>query len=148
MKISLIMVDPNDKSGRYLVETRLNKLVEELQIDKTKIEDIRHKSIRWNVTVMSLSAALCMLSIVPYIFLNVKTGNNLPHSTRWAFPTLRAAGGFFTTNMMQLIIQRCITTLARRWISEHCLNETRIRKSGKSTSNNTDDDRLFFQYLW
>jgi hypothetical protein len=119
MNLSLIMVDPNDNDGRYLVETRLDKLVEELHIDKTKIQDVRHKSIGWNVRMMALSAALCMLSMAPYIFLNVKNGNSLPHGTRWTFPALRAAGGFLTTAMMQFVIQRRIKTLARRWISKH-----------------------------
>jgi hypothetical protein len=75
--------------------------------------------------------------MVPYIFLDVKTGSSLPHHTRWTFPALRAAGGFPNTTMMQLIIQKRITTLARRWISEHCSNRTPIR--GKSSSHNMHD---------
>ena len=46
MNLSMIMVDQNDKDARYLVETRLDKLVEELHIDKTKIQDVRHKTRR------------------------------------------------------------------------------------------------------
>ena len=45
MNLSLIMIDPRDKDGRYLVETRLEKLVEELHIDKNKILAVRHKTI-------------------------------------------------------------------------------------------------------
>jgi hypothetical protein len=139
MNLSLIMVDPSDKDGRYLVEIRLDKLVEELHIDKAKIQDIRHKSTEWNVRMMVLSAILCMLSVVPYIFLNVKTGNGLPHHTRWKFPVLRATGGFLTTAMMQFIMQRRIATLARRWILEHCLDKIAAKESGKSTGGRTGD---------
>ena len=36
------------------------------------------------------------------------------------FPAvLRAIGGFLTATMMQLIIQRRITTLCRRWLSNN-----------------------------
>src|ERR1700726_4071578 len=48
INLPLIMIDPHDKDGRYLVESRLEKLVEELHIDKTKIEDVRHKTTEWN----------------------------------------------------------------------------------------------------
>jgi hypothetical protein len=120
INLPLIMIDPNDKDGRYLVETRLDKLVEELHINKTQIEGVEHKTTRWNVTMVMLSAAMCVLSVVPYIFLNVEGGGSLPHHTQWTFPTLRAVGGFLTTTIMQLIIQRGITHLAQRWISQHC----------------------------
>jgi hypothetical protein len=114
------MIDPNDKDGRYLVETRLDKLVEELHLDKAQIEDVVHKTTSWNVKMVALSAAMCTLSVVPYIFLNVEGESSLLPHTRWTFPSLRAAGGFLTTTMTQLVIQRRITTLARRWIFLHC----------------------------
>jgi hypothetical protein len=69
--------------------------------------------------MMVLSAAMCVLSVVPYIFLNVKGGRGLYH-TRWTFPSLRAAGGFLTATITQVIIQRRITNLTQRWISQHC----------------------------
>jgi hypothetical protein len=122
------MIDPSDKDGRYLAETRLEKLVEELHIDKAKIQGIQHESTKGNVRVMVLSAVLCTLSMVPYVFLNVKSGNSLPHHTRWTFPALRAGGGFLILAMMRLIIQRRITILARRWISSHsALHQPRSR---------------------
>jgi hypothetical protein len=120
INLLLIMIDPNDKDGRYLVETRLDKLVEELHIDKTQIEDVVHKTTRWNATMIVLSAAMCILSVVPYIFLNVKGGSSLLQGTRWTFPSLRAAGGFLTTTITQVIIQRRITILTQRWISQYC----------------------------
>jgi hypothetical protein len=120
INLPLIMIDPTDKDGRYLVEARLEKLAEELHINKTQIEGVVHKTTRWNVMMALLSAAMCVLSVVPYIFLNISGGSSLTHQTRWTFPTLRAAGGFLTTTTMQLIIQRRIMNLAQRWISQHC----------------------------
>jgi hypothetical protein len=120
INLPLIMIDPKDKDGRYLVETRLDKLVEELHIDKTQIEGVVQKTTRWNVTMMVLSAAMCVLSVAPYLFLNIQGGSSLPPHTPWTFPSLRAAGGFLTTTITQVIIQKRITSLTRRWISQHC----------------------------
>jgi hypothetical protein len=60
INLPLVMTDPNDKDGRYLVETRLDRLVEELHLDKTQIEDVVHKTARWNALKMVLSAAVCV----------------------------------------------------------------------------------------
>jgi hypothetical protein len=139
MNLSLIMIDPNDKDGRYLVESRLENLIDELHIDKTKIRDVQHKTIGWNSMMIFLSIVLSLLGILPYVFLTVKIGGTLPHQTRSPFPTLRVVGGCLTTVTMQFIIQRRIMTLARRWISEHCSNETAGKGSGKSTGDNTGD---------
>ena len=116
------MVDPGDlpESRHYVVESRLNELVRDQHIDKTKIEDVLHQTIWWNVIMVALSAGLCLLGMLPYVFLNVKVGSSLPSRIRWTFPALRVAGGFLTTIMMQIIIQKRITTLSRRWISQHC----------------------------
>jgi hypothetical protein len=142
VNLPLIMIDRNDKEGRYLVETQLDKLVEDLHIDKTQIEGVVQKTTRWNIMMMVLSTAMCVLSVVPYIFLNVKSGNRLPYHTRWTFPSLRAAGGFLTTTTMQVIIQRRITHLTERWISLHCTpvqsqavdNTPDVEKGSKTTS--------------
>jgi hypothetical protein len=136
LNLSLIMIDPNVKDKHYLIETRLEKLVEELHLDKTKIQDVQGESIGWNVRMTALSAALCMLSMIPYIFLNVKTGNSLSPGTRWTLPALRVAGKFLTTTTMQVIIQRRIMTLVRRWIS---VDDTAVKESGDSTGDNTDN---------
>jgi hypothetical protein len=141
INLPLIMIDPKDKDGRYLVETRLDKLVEELHLDMTQIEGVVQKTTRWNLTMMLLSAVMCTLGVVPYLFLNVKGGSSLHHGTRWTFPSLRAAGGFLTTTITQVIIQRRITILARRWISLHCTpvqsqavdNAPDVEKGSKTT---------------
>jgi hypothetical protein len=117
--LSLIMLDDNNKDKHHLVETRLDELLEDLHVDKTKITGVRHNSKRWNVDMMAYTALCCLLSMIPYIYLNLRGGSSLSHGTRWTFPTVRAVGGFLTATMMQLIIQRRITTLCRRWLFEH-----------------------------
>jgi hypothetical protein len=116
--LSLIMLDGNNKD-KHLVETRLDELLEDLHVDKTKITGVRHNSKRWNVEMMIYTAFCCLLSMIPYIYLNLRGGSTLTHGVRWTFPAVRAIGGFLTATMMQLIIQRRITTLCRRWLSKH-----------------------------
>ena len=116
--LSLIMLDDNNKDQCHLIETRLEELFEDLHVDKNKITGISHSSKRWNVDMIASTAFCCLLSMIPYIYLNLGGGSSLPHSTRWMFPAVRAVGGFLTATMMQLIIQRRITTLCRRWLSK------------------------------
>ena len=129
--ISLIMIDPNDKDGRYLIESRLENFVEGLHIDKSKIQSVQQKTAGWNLRMMSLSAALCMLSMIPYVFLNVK-----PEAA-----SLLTLGGRSLPSVQLAdfsLPSRC-SSLFRRWISEHCWNETRFEESGKSKSDDTND---------
>jgi hypothetical protein len=65
--------------------------------------------------MMATTALLCTFSIAPYIHLNLGA-NNLQKSTTWAFPVSRATGGFITTVLIQLLIQRRITTLSDRFL--------------------------------
>jgi hypothetical protein len=37
MNLSLVMIDKDDKYGRHLAETRLDELVNELHIDKSRV---------------------------------------------------------------------------------------------------------------
>ena len=122
--LSLIMLDENKKDKRHLVETRLDELLKDLHVDKTKITGVRHNSKRWNVNMMVYTAFCCLLSMIPYIYLNLRGGSSLSHGVRWTFPTVRAVGGFLTATMMQLIIQRRITTLCRQWLSKHDRDKT------------------------
>ena len=117
--LSLIMLDENKKDKRHLVETRFDELLEDLHVDKTKITGIIHNSARWNIEMMAYTAFCCLLSTIPYIYLNLRGGSSLSHGVRWTFPAVRAVGGFLTATMMQLVIQRQITTLCRRWLSKH-----------------------------
>ncbi|KAF8817319.1 hypothetical protein BYT27DRAFT_7201762, partial [Phlegmacium glaucopus] len=64
---------------------------------------------------VATTALLCAFSITPYIYLN-RGANNLQKSTRWLFPVLRATGGFITATLIQLLIQRRITTLSDQYL--------------------------------
>jgi hypothetical protein len=117
--LSLTMVDENNKDKHHLVETRLDELLEDLHVDKTKITGISHNIKRWNVDMMVYAGFCCLLSLIPYVHLNLRGGSSLSHVTRWTFPTVRSVGGFLTATMTQLIIQRRIMMLCRRWLSKH-----------------------------
>ena len=114
--LSLIMVEAGKTSkgkntGRYIFETRMNKFTKELNIDENRIIGISHKSAAWNVNMMATTALLCAFSIAPYIYLNMGA-KSLKKSKTWAFPVLHATGGFITATLIQLLIQRRITTLS------------------------------------
>jgi hypothetical protein len=115
--LSLIMVEAGKgkNTGRYIIETRMDELIKELNIDKNRITGVSHKSTAWNVKMMATTALLCAFSIIPYIHLNLGA-NNLMKSTTWIFPILRATGGFITTALIQILIQRRITTLSDQYL--------------------------------
>ena len=119
--LSLIMVEAGKavkgkNTGRYIIETRMDELIKELNIDKNRITGVSHKSGAWNVKMVATTALLCAFSIAPYIYLNQGT-NNLKKSTTWVFPVLRATGGFITATLIQLLIQRRITTLSNQYLA-------------------------------
>ena len=115
--LSLIMVEAGKgkNAGRYIIETRMDELIKELNIDKNRISGVSHKSAAWNVKMVVTTALLCTFSIAPYIYLNLGT-NSLNKSTTWVFPGLRAIGGFITATFIQLLIQRRITTLSDQYL--------------------------------
>jgi hypothetical protein len=117
--LSLIMVEvgKGKNTGRYIIETRMDELIKELNIDKNRITGVSHKSTAWNVKMMTTTALFCAFSIFPYIYLNLAP-NNLKTSTRWVFPILRATGGFITATFIQLLIQRRITTLSDQYLAK------------------------------
>jgi hypothetical protein len=115
--LSLIMADTG-KKGRYVVESRLDTLLEELHLDETRIHGVSHKTKAWNIVMIALTALLSSISIVPYIYLNTGARNSLSPFARWSFPALRAIGGFLTSTMMQLTLQRRITTITNNWLVE------------------------------
>ena len=92
--LSLIMVEAGKagegkNTGRYVIETRMDNLIKELNIDKNRITGVSHKSAAWNVKMMATTVLLCTFSIAPYIYLN-QGASSLTKSTTWAFPILRA----------------------------------------------------------
>ena len=115
--LSLIMVEAGKgkNAGRYIIETRMDELIKELNIDKNRITGVSHKSAAWNAKMMATTALLCAFSISPYIFLNLGA-SKLNKSTTWIFPVLRATGGFITATLIQLLIQRRITTLSNEYL--------------------------------
>jgi len=68
----------------------------------------------WNVKMLGLTALLCALNVLPYIHLNVR-GNSFFHPlVRWAFPIIRALGGFFTATTLQVLIQIRVSILIKK----------------------------------
>ena len=67
--LSLIMVEggQGEKNGRYIIENRIDELIEELNVDKNRITGVYHKSAPWNIKMMATTALLCALGITPYI---------------------------------------------------------------------------------
>ena len=113
--LSLIMVEAGKGKKRYIIETRMDQLIKELNIDKNRITGVSHKSAAWNVKMMATTAFFCAFSITPYIYMNL-VPNNLNTITRWLFPVLRATGGFTTATFIQLLIQQRITTLSKQYL--------------------------------
>ena len=122
INLSLVMIDKDDKDGRHLAETRLDELVKELHIDKSRVT-VSHKCTRWNVTMILLTALLSSLSMIPYIHINLG-GSNLTHFSQWTFPILRAVGGFLTASMMQIVIERRIARLTASHLAKSNKSET------------------------
>ena len=115
--LSLIMVEAGKgkNAGHYIIEARIDVLIKELNIDRNRIIGVSHKSAAWNIKMIATTALLCTISIAPYIYLNLAP-NSLNTSTRWLFPVLRATGGFITATLIQLLIQRRITTLSDQYL--------------------------------
>ena len=115
--LSLIMVESGKgkDSGRYIIETRIEELIKEPNIDQDRITGVSQRSTAWNVKMIATTALLCSFSITPYIYLNLGA-NNLTKFTIWLFTALRATGGFIATTLIQLLIQRRITTLSDQYL--------------------------------
>ena len=119
--LSLIMVETGGKgkknTGRYIIETRMDELIKELNIDKSRITGVlSHKSAAWNIKMMATTALLAAFSIAPYIFLNLDNSLNNTKKLAWVFPVLRATGGFITATLIQLLIQQRITILSDQYL--------------------------------
>ena len=119
--LSLIMFEggKGEKKGRYIIENRIDELIEDLNIDKKRIIGVSHKSVGWNIKMIATTALLCAFSIVPYIYINLRANNlNLKKGTIWVFPILRSTGGFITAILIQLLIQQRITTISDQYLVE------------------------------
>ena len=117
--LSLIMVEggKGENKGRYIIENRIDALIDELNIDRNRITGVSHKSVGWNIKMMATTALLCALSIAPYIYINqVANKLDLKKGTIWVFPVLRSTGGFITATLIQLLIQQRITTISDQYL--------------------------------
>ena len=117
--LSLIMVEggKGENKGRYIIQNRIDELIDELNIDKNRITGVSHKSAAWNIKMVATTALLCAFSIVPYIYINLGTNKlNLKKGTIWVFPILRSTGGFITAVLIQLLIQRRITFISNQYL--------------------------------
>ena len=66
--LSLIMVEAGkgENAGHYIIDTRMDELIKELNIDKNRIMGVSHTSASWNIKMMATTALLCAFSI--YLF--------------------------------------------------------------------------------
>ena len=138
--LSLIMVEAGKGkyAGRYIIETRMDELIKELNIDKNRITGVSHKSAAWNIKMIATTALLCAISIAPYIYLNLAP-NNLNTSTRWLFPVLRATGGFITATLVQLLIQRRIISLSDQYlVKQNQLRNTDVEAAVETKKHQMD----------
>ena len=111
--LSLIMFEgaKGKNKGHYIIENRIDELIEELNIDRNRVTGVSHKSTAWNIKMMATTALLCALSITPYIYINLGANKlNLKKGTIWVFLILRSTGGFITATLIQLLIKQQITT--------------------------------------
>ena len=109
--LSLIMVEGGEEEnkGHYIIENRLDALIEELDVDKNRIIGVSSMSVAWNFKMMATTALLCAFSMGAND-LNLKKG------TIWIFPILRSTGGFITAVLIQLLIQRRIITISGEYL--------------------------------
>ena len=117
--LSLIMVEggKGENKGRYVIENRIDAMIDELNIDKNRITGVPHKSVGWNIKMMATTALLCALSITPYIYINLRANNlDLKRGTIWVFPILCSTGGYITATLIQLLIQRRITAISDEYL--------------------------------
>ena len=117
--LSLIMVEggKGENKGRYIIENRIDTLIDELNIDRNRVTGVSHKSSAWNIKMMVSTALLCALSITPYIYINLRANKlDLRRGTIWVFPILRSTGGFITATLIQLLIQRRITAISDEYL--------------------------------
>ena len=117
--LSLIMIEggKGENKGRYIIENQIDALIDELNIDKNRITGVSYKSAAWNVKMMATTALLYAVSITPYIYITQVANNlDLKRSTIWVFPILRSTGGFITAVLIQLLIQRPITTISDQYL--------------------------------
>ena len=123
--LSLIMFD-EDQEG-YCCEKRLKSMMEELHVEDSNKISVSSKTRDWNIQMTLATAISCIISITPYIHLNLHDPNTLNHFVRWSFPIIRAIGGFLTATMIQLVIQNRLLAIMRKRLIFNGLGEEEFR---------------------
>lgn len=140
--LSLIMADQDSIDRKcHLAETRLDSLLEALHVeDLSKVRLPPKPGFRasqsnhgasgekpgpncWFPLMCLITAAFCIASITPYIYLIV--GNNsLSPAARYTFPCIRAAGGFLTATSLQFLIQNRLSIILKSRLIFQTLNSS------------------------
>jgi hypothetical protein len=147
---SLIAVDPHDQH-HYLAETRLTSLLSDLHIEEVHNLNVHIDCWWWNAKMLGLTAFLCALNVLPYVHLNVRGGSDLHPFVRWAFPIIRALGGFLTATTLQLIIQTRLLVLIKKHLVFMTLDrykETCIKDLCKKIRGDLHTHKRLEPYLW
>src|SRR6202158_4788862 len=123
--LSLIMFDEEQEG--YCCEKRLKSMMEELHVEDSNKISVSSKTRDWNIKMFLATAVSCIISITPYIHLNLHDPNTLSHFVRWAFPVIRAMGGFLTATMIQLVIQNRLLAIMRKRLLFNGWKENELR---------------------
>ncbi|KAF5343857.1 hypothetical protein D9758_015897 [Tetrapyrgos nigripes] len=114
----------NFPSPQYLAGSRLHSLLKDLRVHEDSSITVRTRCTEWNLFMIASTAVLCLLSIVPYIYLN--KNNHLPPFTRWAFPVTRALGGFLCATMIPLIIEIRLRVIVEEQLRKRAKKEPEL----------------------
>ena len=109
--LSLIMIDNKGESyhnRRFIIEHRIDELIDELHIDPRRIVGVSHKSStwkRWDTNLIATTVLVYALNIIPYVYINRSANNlNWDRGTLWLFPILRSTGGVIIAILTPLLI--------------------------------------------
>jgi hypothetical protein len=122
------MLDEDRKS--YCAEERLELMMKGLHLDDSNKISLSSKTRRWNILMILVTAVCSIISMTPYIHLNLHEPNPLTPFVRWTFPIIRAIGGFLTVTMTQLVIQSRILEITRKRLILNGLSEKELKDFG------------------
>ncbi|KAF5343865.1 hypothetical protein D9758_015882 [Tetrapyrgos nigripes] len=114
----------NFPSPQYLAGSRLHSLLKDLRVHEDSSITVRTRCSEWNIFMIAFTAVSCLISIVPYIYLN--TNNHLPPFTHWAFPVTRALGGFLCATMIPLIIEIRLRVIVEEQLRKRAKKEPKL----------------------
>jgi hypothetical protein len=106
-----------------------------LHFDDSNKISLSSKTRRWNILMILVTAVCSVISITPYIHLNLQEPNPLTPFVRWTFPIIRAIGGVLTVTITQLVIQSRILEITRKRLILNGLSEKELKDSTSRTKN-------------